>query len=86
MTSVKEYRIKISNSVKFCSRVVRRTIEGKIFTSTRKDSEHKEVEEDNLKIFQEAAKRKSLSPTGTKEGEWIQKWKENQEREKSRIR
>ena len=51
MTSVGEYRRKISKSVRFCSRVVRRTIEGKIFTSTRDDSEHKEVEEGDLKIY-----------------------------------
>ena len=52
MTSAGEYRRKISKSVRFCSRVVRRTIDGKIFPSIRENSEHKEVGNKDLIICQ----------------------------------
>ena len=54
MTSAGEYRRKISKSVRFCSRVVRRTIEGRIFPPIRENSGQKEVggqRFDNLSIL-----------------------------------
>merc|ERR1719206_138294 len=76
MTSAGDYRRKISKSVRFCSRVVRRTIEGKIFPPIRENSEHKEKD----------ANCDPLSQIGLKEDNPIRERRENLGREKSQMR